>query len=112
MLNISIVIPVFNEKDNIKNLLMEIFNAGIKQKFEIILVNDGSTDEYKCYKLIKENYDNIILINNSSNFGQSYSIHSGINKAKYNSIVTLDADGQNDPKDINTLIEIMKIILL
>ena len=104
---ISIVIPVLNEERNILNLLDEIKKNLInKIKFEIIIVDDGSTD--KTAHNIKSNiklYDNLMLILHKKNYGQSASLLTGIINAKYKYIVTLDGDGQNDPKDILTLVE-------
>ena len=104
---ISIVIPVLNEERNIINLLDEIKKNLInKIKFEIIIVDDGSTD--KTAHNIKSNiklYGNLKLILHKKNYGQSASLLTGIINAKYKYIVTLDGDGQNDPKDILTLVE-------
>ena len=104
----SIVIPLFNEEKNIKNLIDEIYYFLEKQTYdyEIVLVNDGSTDETK--KIIEEiknkNPYKIKLLKNSKNFGQSFSLINGINKSKFDTIISLDGDGQNNPKDIPRLI--------
>ena len=105
--NFSIIIPVYNEKRNIENLLSEI-NDALKSHYlyEIILVDDCSTDN--SYDLMKQYDDgyNIRVYKNDSNNGQSFSIHKGIKNAKNNNIITLDGDGQNDPKDISKLIKL------
>ena len=103
----SIVIPVFNEAKNIENLIKEIFDSLIDYKnFDIILVNDSSNDNtLEVVKKLKEN-SKINLINNLKNKGQSYSIYIGVKKSKYNTIVTIDGDGQNNPKDIPNLLSI------
>jgi len=103
----SIVIPVFDEAQNIEALVDEIFNS-LKDynDFEVILVNDSSNDntiELVC--ALKKKF-NIILINNSKNKGQSFCIHKGILESKKNTIVTIDGDGQNNPLDIPKLLEI------
>ncbi len=109
MIKFSIVIPVFNEEHNIKNLIIEIYNSlkKINNVFEIILVNDGSNDETltKLENLDKKKYK-ITLINNKKNFGQSYSIRKGIELSNYENILTIDGDGQNNPNDIPKLIEV------
>ena len=102
----SIVIPIFNEAENIKKLIDEIYNS-LKDyhNFEIILVNDASTDNtIEIINELKKLY-NFILLNNKINEGQSYSITKGIKKSKNEIIITLDGDGQNNPKDIPNLLE-------
>ena len=105
--SISIVVPVLNEEKNIIYLLNELKKNLInKIKFEIIIVDDGSTD--KTIHNIKNNialHNNLKLILHKKNYGQSASLLTGITNAKYEYIVTLDGDGQNDPKDILKLVE-------
>ena len=104
----SIIIPIFNESENIEYLVNEIYDSLQKDKhstFELILVNDCSSDNtIEVLKLLKKKFDFNIL-NNNSNKGQSFSIFKGISEAKHNTIVTLDGDGQNDPKNISLLLE-------
>ncbi len=111
MYSFSIIIPIYNEKENVFKLIDEI-NKFLKNKkylFEIIIVNDFSND------LSKSDFDNlnkiskVKLINNSKNLGQSLSIYQGIINSKYSTIVTLDGDGQNNPKDILNLLEIYNL---
>ena len=106
MKKISIIIPLFNEEKNIEILLKEVFDT-IKEKylFEIICVNDCSSDNSK--KILQKLSSDFPLkiINNMKNLGQSYSIFSGIRKSKYKTIVTLDGDCQNNPKDIPKIVE-------
>ena len=107
-MNFSIIIPLFNEKLNISDLVDEIF-FNVKSlgfNFELILVNDASTDntnEIINYLLIKYK-KNIKAINNPINLGQSFSLIEGIKNSQYETIVTLDGDGQNNPKDIPILV--------
>jgi len=102
----SIVIPLYNESTNIEKLVPEIFHSLTKyQKYELILVNDGSNDNtLEVIAKIKKNYS-LLLINNETNKGQSFSIWTGIKKSNYNTIVTLDGDGQNNPNDIPKLLD-------
>ena len=103
----SIVIPLYNEAQNINELLREIKQQNFPYKnFEIILVDDCSIDD--TIKVIKENNDlsNIQIIKNNENRGQSYSILKGIKKSSYDIIVTIDGDGQNNPRDILKLLKI------
>ena len=102
----SIVIPVFNEEHNLITLINEI-KSSLKfyNEYELIFVNDFSTDNTLSV-LEKEKINfNFKIINNKSNFGQSFSILNGIKNSNYNTIITLDGDGQNNPKDIPLLIE-------
>ena len=107
MPNFSIVIPLYNESTNIEKLVPEIFHSLTKyQKYELILINDGSNDNtLEVIEKIKKKYS-LILINNETNKGQSYSIWNGIINSNYNTIVTIDGDGQNNPNDIPKLLEI------
>ena len=108
--NFSIVIPVFNEEQNIISLLEEIKRTlQNKLDYEILIVDDGSDDNTvnNIRKKIRQ-FHNLKLILHRSNYGQSVSLQTGISNAKYELIVTLDGDGQNDPKDIMKLIKRFK----
>lgn len=101
----SIVIPLYNEAENILNLLTEI-KKYLKEheNYEIILIDDYSSDHTK--KIINNIKDkNLKLIKNNQNKGQSYSIHKGILQSSFETIITLDGDGQNDPADIPKLLD-------
>jgi len=102
----SIVIPVYNEEKNIVILLEEIFFCLDSYKnYEIIIVNDSSTDN--TLESIKKNIknQNLKVINNTKNVGQSYSIYNGIRNSSNDIIITIDGDGQNDPSDISKLLK-------
>ena len=103
---ISIIIPIFNEAENIESLLKEIQSV-LKEKinYEIIIVNDCSLDNTSEI-LGKINSLKIKVINHSKNLGQSSSILSGIKNSNYDSILTIDGDCQNNPKDILKLHDI------
>ena len=102
----SIIIPLFNEEKNISNLIFEISqNLNKYDRYEIILVDDSSTDD--TYNIIsKFHQKNIKVVSNKKNLGQSFSIIQGIKKSTFNIIITMDGDGQNDPKDIPTLLDL------
>ena len=104
-MNFSIIIPIYNEEKNILLLLKEIKKALFKYEYEIIIIDDASTDNsvYEINKLQKKY--NIVLLINKINKGQSFSLHRGILKSQSDIIVTLDGDGQNNPKDIPLLVE-------
>lgn len=101
----SIIIPLFNEEKNIISLIDEI-KIILKSfpNYEIVLVNDSSTD-HTLDKIKNIKYNDVKIINNNKNEGQSFSIHEGISHASYNVIVTIDGDGQNDPSDIPKLLK-------
>lgn len=104
MNQISIVIPVYNEKENVEKLYSEIAEVCNKNNYvyEIIFVDDGSTDgTIEVISKIK----NIICIRMRKNFGQTSAMDAGIKQAQYPYIITMDGDGQNDPADIPKLIE-------
>lgn len=102
----SIIIPIFNESKNLVKLVNEI-NISLKdfRTYEIILINDASKDD--TINIVNNNLLNqkIKLLNNEKNKGQSFSIFRGIKEASYEIIITLDGDGQNNPKDIPKLLE-------
>jgi len=108
MYKFSIIIPIFNESENIYSLVDEIFSL-IENKFsfEIILVDDGSQDNTnQVLNIIKKKYSNVIIVTHQKNMGQSRALLTGIIKSKYNNILTLDGDGQNNPNDITKLLKI------
>ncbi len=105
---ISIIIPVYNEEENVSILYKEIFNV-VSERFndyEIIYINDGSTDNSleQLQKLNKED-NKVKIINFRKNFGQSASISAGFEHCTGDIVVTLDADLQNDPADIPIVVE-------
>lgn len=103
----SIVVPIYNEAQNLNKLVEEIYTSlKAYNKFELILVNDASTDStIDVIQKLQKSFD-LVSLNNYKNKGQSYSILKGIRKASFNIIVTIDGDGQNNPKDIPNLLEI------
>jgi len=102
----SIVVPIYNEEKNIENLINEILNS-LKNysNYEIILVNDCSIDG-SLEKINTLNKKKIVIINNPKNLGQSFSIHKGVQSACFETIVTIDGDGQNNPRDIPVLLKL------
>lgn len=102
---ISAVIPVFNEKENLPAFKAELSAAfaGMKLTHEIIWVDDGSSDGSfgELVKFAAEPAHRVLRL--SRNFGQTAALAAGIAAARGEWIVTLDADGQNDPEDIPRL---------
>jgi len=103
----SVIIPTYNESNNIERLVLEIFNSLSEYKnYELIIVDDGSKDNsLNVIKNIQKNYP-LKLIEHNKNLGQSRSIYTGIKNSSTETIITLDGDGQNNPKDIPKLLEI------
>lgn len=105
--DLSIVVPVFNEQDNVKKLHQEIVETlnKLEKSYEIIFVNDGSRDKTleNCRELKP-----LKIITFRRNFGQTASIDAGIKEAKGEIVITMDGDLQNDPHDIPRLLEKMK----
>ena len=105
-MNLSIIIPVFNESENISNLLIEISEALSTYNHEILVIDDSSTDStIEVLKSIKQSNENLRILSHSENYGQSNAIKTGISSSKHDVIVTIDGDGQNDPRDIPILVE-------
>ncbi len=102
---VSVVIAVCNEIDNIDPLLAEVHQALAKlENFEVVVVDDGSQDGTRQYLTqLSQRYSNLRLINHSRNYGQSIAIVSGVRAARYEWVITLDGDGQNDPSDFKQL---------
>ena len=106
-MEISIVIPLHNEEDNVKPLLDQIKTALRDHDYEILLVDDGSTDTtVQQVKLHATHRVKLIVLNR--NYGQTAAIAAGIGEAKGKYIVTMDGDLQNDPLDIPFMIEKME----
>lgn len=106
-MKLSVVIPVMNEEDNIKPLIEQVDIALRDIDYELILVDDGSSD-----KTI-ENIEQYALLNTkllifNRNYGQTTAMAAGIDEAQGELIVTLDGDLQNDPSDIPMMMEILE----
>jgi glycosyltransferase involved in cell wall biosynthesis len=103
MKKISVVVPVFNEEDNVAPLFNEVKKVCAKNRYkvEIIFIDDGSNDNtVQAIKKLKP----VKLIQFRKNFGQTAAMDAGIKSAKYDYIIVMDGDGQNDPADIPALI--------
>ncbi|HIE34746.1 MAG TPA: glycosyltransferase [Campylobacterales bacterium] len=106
-MKLSVVIPVMNEEDNIDPLFKALREALKGVDYELIFVDDGSTDN--TVQKIKDNADEkTVLIVFNRNFGQTTAMAAGIDIAKGDLIATIDGDLQNDPKDIPLMMEKLK----
>ena len=105
-MNLSVVIPVFNEAQSISTLIAEIVDALNKIDYEIVVVDDCSTDEtVDVLNKMQLNKKRLRIIRHKKNYGQSFAVRSGVKCAKSTWIATLDGDGQNDPSDIPRLFD-------
>ena len=106
-MEISIVITLLNEEENVKPLIGQLSNALKTYDFELILVDDGSTD--RTVELAKfHSIPNMKLIVLRTNYGQTAAMAAGIMEARGQYIVTMDGDLQNDPTDIPFMLEKLK----
>ncbi|MFA7321083.1 MAG: glycosyltransferase family 2 protein [Dokdonella sp.] len=106
MTQLSVVVPVFNERDNVVPLINEI-SAALRGRidFEIVYVDDHSTDDtLAVLGAAKAANPELRVIHHVSQSGQSTAIRNGIKAARGHWIATLDGDGQNDPADIPKLL--------
>lgn len=109
---LSIVIPVYNESDNLEQLYQRLTTTLDKRgkSYEILLVNDGSQDDSyeKLNELQQRRPEQIRVIHFNGNFGQHMAIMAGFERVRGEIIITLDADLQNPPEEIPSLIQLME----
>jgi dolichol-phosphate mannosyltransferase len=106
MIKYSVVIPIKNEEENVKDLIGEIepVMEGLRQKWELICIDDGSTDRsLLILQDICKQKSYMRILSFSRNYGQSAAFAAGFKAAKGEIIITLDGDRQNDPADIPKL---------
>lgn len=106
--HISIVIPAYNEEDNIPILYEKLKGVleRLGREYEIIFVDDGSVDRtWERLKEIAEKDQRVKLIRFRKNYGQTAAMYAGFQHATGEVIITLDADLQNDPEDIPMLLQ-------
>jgi glycosyltransferase involved in cell wall biosynthesis len=106
-MDLSIVIPVFNEEENVKPLIAEITAAlqPLSKRYEIVVIDDGSRDN--TFHVLAQVYridSHLRVIRLKRNFGQTAALAAGLAHASGEVVVILDGDGQNDPADIPALL--------
>lgn len=106
-MKLSVVIPVCNEAENVGPLAREIQAALANHRpFEIIFVDDGSTDgTVAAIQAVRASIPEIRLLQHSKRSGQSKAVCTGVEAARAEWVATLDGDGQNDPADIPALVK-------
>ncbi len=104
MIKISVVVCVYNEEESVKPLIDKINLALEETDFEIIFVDDGSTDNTE-EEILTSGNEHVILVSLRKNYGQSSALAAGISHARGKYIVLMDGDLQNDPSDIPMMLE-------
>jgi len=109
-MDLSVVIPVYNEEESVKFLYEAVTKAlsDLKRPYEILLVDDGSKDNtYKNALTLAKSDSRFKIIKLKRNYGQTTALHAGFQNAKGKVIVTMDGDLQNDPDDIPVMLNKM-----
>ena len=107
----SIVIPVYNEQDNVRPLLTSVRDVmeGLGQPYEVIVVDDGSTDATRArLRELTVEFRALRVVQLRTNFGQTAALTAGFDLARGAFVITLDGDGQNDPVDIPRVVDKLK----
>jgi len=105
---VSVVAPAYNEGGNLRGVIQRLMSVidGLPQQFEVVLVDDGSDDDTaEVIEHAAELYPAVRGVMLRRNFGQSAALAAGIDAARGDVVVTMDADGQNDPADIPVLLD-------
>jgi len=110
-MTLSIVIPLYNEEENV-HILYEKLKASLdllKMEYEILFVDDGSTDRtLSILEEIQAKDKSVVVLSLRRNFGQTAAFAAGFDFARGDVIVTMDGDLQNDPADIPKLLDLIK----
>ena len=110
-MHLSVVIPLFNEEQSLDELYSSIVKtiSKINLKFEIIFIDDGSKDDsWEIIKNIAKKYSNVKGIKFLRNFGKSQALSAGFKESTGDIVITLDADLQDDPEEIESLYKLIK----
>ena len=107
--DLSLVIPVYNERENLPPLIAEIVAALRGQRYEVVAVDDGSTDgSLEVLKALKRDHPQLHIVSFERNAGQTAAFAAGFRAARGRVVVTLDADLQNDPADVPRVVETLE----
>lgn len=110
-MTLSVVIPVYNEEENVKLLHERLKGAldSLNNGYEILFIDDGSTDRtLSILEEIQAKDKNVVVLSLRRNFGQTAAFAAGFDFARGDVVVTMDGDLQNDPADIPKLLELIK----
>lgn len=106
-MDLSVVIPVYNEEENVEPLIVEIEAAlaPLGKTYEIVMVDDGSNDAtFAKLRSIHERLGQLKVVRLKRNFGQTAALAAGLARARGAVVILMDGDGQNDPADIPALL--------
>jgi glycosyltransferase involved in cell wall biosynthesis len=106
-MDISVIIPVYNEEDNVKPLYQSLTKVlfSLGKSYEIVFIDDGSQDNtLDNLKSIELSDDHVSVISFAKNYGQTAALDAGFKAANGDIVVTMDGDLQNDPADIPLLL--------
>ena len=104
-LEISIVVPLYNEEESLSELVDQIKKSLPNRSFELIFIDDGSSDNsWNVIEQLVEVNSEVKGISLGINQGKSYALQAGFNEVKGQYIVTMDADLQDDPAEIEQMI--------
>lgn len=109
-LDLSIVVPIYNEAESLPELHAELTAAlaGLDLRYEILAVDDGSRDDsLAVLRRLQENDPHLKIVSLRRNFGQTAAFAAGFDLAQGDVVITIDADGQNDPADIPRILDKM-----
>ena len=101
---LSIVVPLYNEEDNVVLLTQKIHESLVGYNYQIVYVDDFSTDKTRL-RVKEMDDDKVHLIELKKNYGQSLALAAGLDYAEGEYIITMDGDLQNDPSDIPQMLE-------
>jgi len=111
MMTVSIIVPLYNEEDNVEILHERIMGVVTSNDidYEIIYVDDGSNDNtLQLLDKLQSRHKNVLVLSLRRNFGQTAAFAAGFDFARGDIVITIDGDLQNDPNDIPRLIEAIK----
>lgn len=113
-MDLSVVVPVYNEEDNVKELLTRLVEtlsdggseSGTPRSYELVVVDDGSTDTTLSRLLeLHKRFPTMRVVQLRGNFGQTAAMRAGFDEARGDVIVSMDGDLQNDPRDIPMMVD-------
>ncbi len=110
-IDVSVIVPAYNEDENLEPLTVEIVEAMARTRFtyEILIIDDGSTDQTESVlEGLEKRYPVVRPVRHLTNFGQSAGQATGFRVAQGHTLITMDADLQNDPADIPNLLQALE----
>jgi glycosyltransferase involved in cell wall biosynthesis len=110
-MTLSVIIPLYNEEENAPLLYEKLkeFLESLKKEYEILFIDDGSTDRtLPILEEIQSKDNRVVVLSLRRNFGQTAAFAAGFDFARGDIVVTMDGDLQNDPADISKLLELIK----